>query len=191
MSANTADDERWVDMARIVESLGSQVQALADAGGREAEHVGGLGQATRSLQEALQSLSPPPGARGRAPQDQPGSNSLVGKNMVPDGLANKTGLKQWSHRHELVAGAHDEAFKVLLDWAEAQGMNALVIVLGSSGVVDAPRPAQHLYASLLMFTETGAETHSFVDNTPGENGWRRGDDWPSALIQRRCKRTRT
>lgn len=65
----TTDEQRWIEMARIVENVGGQVQALADAGGREAQRVGGLEQSTRSLQETFQGLYNRQGAGGRVPTD--------------------------------------------------------------------------------------------------------------------------
>lgn len=66
MSTNVPDDPKCLALARIIENLSGQVQALVDAGGREPE---------------------------RAP-DHLGCNSIVGKNMVPDGLTRKTGVRQ-------------------------------------------------------------------------------------------------
>lgn len=64
-------DRRWVEMARIVENLGNHTQALAEAGGREAERLGGLAQAIRTLQEAAQTMSQQRGTGGRAPHHYP------------------------------------------------------------------------------------------------------------------------
>lgn len=41
------------------------------------------------------------------------------KSVAPEGFANKTSLKQWSRRCRLVAGAKDDRFKTVLEWAEA------------------------------------------------------------------------
>lgn len=54
-------------------------------------------------------------------------NSLVGKDMFPEGLTNKTSLTRWGRRWKLVAGAKDEQFN--LDWVEAWETNAPAIVL--------------------------------------------------------------
>lgn len=59
----TARDQGWVEMARIVENLGGEVQTLVETGGREAERLGGLEEATRALQEAVHSMSPQHGTR--------------------------------------------------------------------------------------------------------------------------------
>lgn len=74
-----------------------------------------------------------------------------------------------------MAGARDERFKVLRDWAETRDTDSSTISPEASGVADAPRLAQRIYASLLMSTEAGTEAHSIVDNAPGENGL---DAWP-------------
>lgn len=47
-----------------------------------------------------------------------GSNSLVGKNVVPECLTDETGFKQRSRRCKLVAGAKDDRFKALVEWGE-------------------------------------------------------------------------
>lgn len=95
---NTPDHQR---LARIVESLSGQVQAPADAGGRDAEGVGVLEQTARSIQEPIRNLAQRQAAGAGAPKDQLGSNSLT----------NKAGFKPWSQRHKLVAGAKGEKFK--------------------------------------------------------------------------------
>lgn len=81
-----------------------------------------------------------------APQDHPGYNSFVGREVVSEDLTNKVSFKQRGRRYKLLVGAKDDRFKVLLDWAEARHMNAPTSVPESSGVVDAPRLAQHVYA---------------------------------------------
>lgn len=53
-------------------------------------------------------------------------------------------------------------------WPEVREANVPVIVPETSGVVDPPRFAQHIYSSLPMIMETGTEDHSIFDNTPGE-----------------------
>lgn len=42
-------------------------------------------------------------------------NSLIGKSVIPEGLTNKTGLKQRSRRYMLAPGANDDQFKALLE----------------------------------------------------------------------------
>lgn len=93
MATKTPDDQRWIELARIIESVGRQVQALADAGGSETERVGGLEQTNRSIQEAVQNLAQRHGAGAKAPPDHFGSDARVDKNMVPEGLTNTAGFK--------------------------------------------------------------------------------------------------
>lgn len=100
--------------------------------------------------------------------------SLVGKNLVPEGLTIKTSFKQRGRRYKLVASAEDERFKALLDLAEAQEATAPAIVPGASSIPGAEKFRQHVCASLLMSTEAGSEARSIVDNTPRENG---GEEW--------------
>lgn len=89
----------------------------------------------------------------------------MGKHVVPDGLTNKVrSFKQWSRRHKFAAGAKDERFNFVLEWAEACESNAPTIIPDARNVNYVARLAQQLYASLLMHME--AET----DNSPPENG---------------------
>lgn len=74
------------------------------------------------------------------------------------------------------AEAEDERFETLPEFAEAWETNAPTIVPETRGVLDAQKQVLHVYASLLMSTETGTEAHPIVDSTPGESGleaWRR------------------
>lgn len=47
------DDRRWIELARVIDNLIGQVQALVDTGGHEAERMTGLEQATRQIQGAV------------------------------------------------------------------------------------------------------------------------------------------
>lgn len=93
------------------------------------------------------------------------STSFAGNNVVPDGLPNKTGLKQWSCRCSLVAGAQEERFTILLEWGNTCATNA---ALGQTPRHASPRLAQHRYVGLPTSSEAGTEAQSIVDNTPGE-----------------------
>lgn len=105
-------------LAIITGNLTGQIQALADASGRESERAGGLEQTSLSIQEVVPNLAHRQEAGARSPTDHNGSSSLVGKNAVPEGLTNKTVCKQCGRRYNFMAGAEDEMFKVLLAWAE-------------------------------------------------------------------------
>lgn len=50
----------------------------------------------------------------------------VGKNVLQEGVTNKTGFKQRSQRYIVVVGTRGERFKRLVDWAETQDDNAPV-----------------------------------------------------------------
>lgn len=113
------------------------------------------------MQNAVQGLAQRQGAGAHGTDTI--SNSLVGKNVVPDGITNKTtGFKQWSRRYKLVAGAKDDRFKSLLEWAEMREPMAPSIVPDASGIHAPKLLGQHVYASLLMSTEAGTEVHSIV-----------------------------
>lgn len=173
---NPPNEGRWIELARGIENLTGQVRALADAGDREPERVSGLEQTSRQLQEAVSVMAQRQGIGASGAGERIDTNALVGKNVVPEGLTNRSSFKQWSRRYKLVAGAKDERFKVLLEWAQARDPNEPAVDPAASNVANATRLSQHIYASLLMSTESGTEAHSIVDNTPAENGleaWRR------------------
>lgn len=94
----TPDEQRWRELARVIENLTGQAQALADTGGRESERVTSLEQATHQVQEAVASLAQRQGAGACGANRRYEPNSLVGQNVVPDGLTNKANFKQWSCR---------------------------------------------------------------------------------------------
>lgn len=115
------------------------------------------------------------GTVGRTPPDHLRSHPSLGKKVVPETLANKTGFTYLSRRHKVAVGAQGERFKVLRVWAVGRDMNAPASVPETIGIGDASRFGQ-VYASLLMSTDTGTEAHSIVDNMPGDIGleaWRR------------------
>lgn len=159
-----------MELERIIVALSGQAQALADAGGADGGRVGGLKRTTRSSQEAIQSPDRRQRTGVRAPADHHGSNSLVRKYVVPEGLANKTGFEQRGHRCKFVAQAEGERFNTFLAWSDTGETSAPTIVPESGGVVEAQSFAQHVYASLLMRTETGTDARSMVGSTLGENG---------------------
>lgn len=105
---------------RVIENLSAQAHALADASGRESERVTGLEGITRQIEEALAGLAQRQGSGAAPGGERHKSHSLVGKSMVPEGLAHRTSFKQWSRRYKLVAGAKDERFKMLPEWVEAR-----------------------------------------------------------------------
>lgn len=82
-----------MELARIIESLSGQIQALTDMGSRLAERGGGLSQTTCSIQEAVQNLARRQGTGARASTHHLGSNPFVGENRLPQGLINTTGSK--------------------------------------------------------------------------------------------------
>lgn len=101
MPTKVPEDRRWLELACTIEGLSGRVQASVDPGGRESERVCGLEPTTRSMQEAVQNLAQRQGAGASSPTDFFGFNSFVDKNVEPDGLASKTGLKQCSRRYSV------------------------------------------------------------------------------------------
>lgn len=69
-----------------------------------------------------------------------------------------------------VGGAKDDQFKALLEWSRIMGADGTNHRSRDKRHSGAWRLGQHLYASLLMSTESGTEAHSIVDSTPGEHG---------------------
>lgn len=139
---------------------------------REAERLGDLRAGDVVPAGSIPRIVPTAGGRG---PDSARSRIQLTR-WRPDCLSSKRGFKQRRRRYKVVAGAEDARCKVILDWAEMRDTNAPTIVPESSGVVDVPRLAQHVFASLFLRTETGTEAPSIVDRTPGENGleaWRR------------------
>lgn len=138
------DDQRWINLARIIESLSGQVRALADAGGREAERACGLEQAACRVQETVAYLAQRQGTRAGSTGDRHESNPDVRDNLTPEALTSKMGFKQWGRRCKLVAAAKDERFEVLPLRAESKKMSAPTVVSQSSSVLVAPRTCSKL-----------------------------------------------
>lgn len=98
-------------------SLGSQKttsgwSSILEGLGGEASALDSLEQITRQIQEAVQGL-----AQGLVTGARDTGELL-------QGLMDKASLKQWSHCYKLVAGARDERFNRLLQWAQAWEPNA-------------------------------------------------------------------
>lgn len=89
--ATCPGNQRWLELARVIENLGGQVRALADVGGHEFERVTGLEQTARQIQEAVAGLAQRQGAEAGSSGEQQESNPLVGKNMI---LTNKPSFKR-------------------------------------------------------------------------------------------------
>lgn len=82
-TAGAADDERWQQLARVIENLSGQVHQLADAGGRESERVTTLEQTARQIQETVAGFAQRQGTGAGPGGDRLESNSLVGKMLSP------------------------------------------------------------------------------------------------------------
>lgn len=93
MSTNVPDGQQRFELPRIADNLGGQVEAFADAGGREPERVGELEQTTRSIQEAVENLAQRQGAGAGSPRGHFAYNAIVNNNVMPESLTNKTGFK--------------------------------------------------------------------------------------------------
>lgn len=106
------DDQRWLELARVIEDLSRQVHALADTRGRSSMRVGGLEKTTCKIQEAVAGLAQWQGTGANHCGEREESNPLVGKHVVPEGLTSTTTFKQWSRRYKLLAGAQDERTRV-------------------------------------------------------------------------------
>lgn len=170
----TLDGQKWRELARVIEVLSAQVQSLTDTGNRETERVTGLEQVTRQVQEAFANLAHRQGTGAQNGGERHEYNALVGKIVVPEGLANKPVFKQWGPRYKLVAGGKDEWFKTLLGWAEGHDTNAPTVAPEASNGAGAAKLAQHLYASLLMSKEAGTEAHSIAAIPRWRTAWRPG-----------------
>lgn len=110
------------------------------------------------------------------PTDQFEPNSRIRKNVMLEGLTNKSELKLRTRGSKLVAGAEDEGFKTHMACADAREMNAPISFAETSGAVNAQRFAQHIYTNMPVSTGSGTENHAIADNMRGENGiesWRR------------------
>lgn len=83
--STTPDDQRWTELVRVIENLSAQVHAFADAGGRESDRVTGLEGTTRQIQAAVPGLTHRQGSGAAPSGERYESNSLVGKNVVPEG----------------------------------------------------------------------------------------------------------
>lgn len=111
----TNGDQRWRELVRVIGTLSAQVQHLTETGGHEMRHQ--LEQATRHIQEAVANLAQRQGTGALGGSERYESSSVVGKNVVPEGVAKKASFKQWSRRYVLVAGGKDVRLKVFLEWA--------------------------------------------------------------------------
>lgn len=116
-AGNKQEEEGRQQLAGVIENLTGQVHGFAEAGGHESERVIGLEHAARQIQETAAGLAQRQGTWAGARGERYESNSLLGKNVFPEGFTDKTSCKQWSRRYKLVAGATDEIFKVLLECA--------------------------------------------------------------------------
>lgn len=97
-TTGTLDEQPWRELARVIETLSGQVQALVNMGGGEADRATSLDQATRQVQETVANFAQRQGAGAGGARERQESNSLVGKNVVPKGLTNKANFMQWSRR---------------------------------------------------------------------------------------------
>lgn len=88
-STTTTGDQRWMELARIIESLSGQVLALDEAGGRESERVGGIEQAIRLIQKAIQNMAQWQGREPRRRQNITGPTHLSENNIVPEASPTK------------------------------------------------------------------------------------------------------
>lgn len=78
--------------------------------------------------------------------------------------------------YKMLASARENEFKGVLAWAETHDPSVQEIVREASGLVCAPRVAQHIYASLFTSMDVSTEAHSMQDGTfvdDGHEGWRR------------------
>lgn len=57
MLLTTPDDQRWQDVACVIETFTGQAQALSNMGSRESQRVTRFGQATCQIEEAVASLA--------------------------------------------------------------------------------------------------------------------------------------
>lgn len=101
-------EERWIELARVVEALNGQARALADAGEGEAEKALGLEQATRQLHNTIAGMAHWQVTGAGPAGERSESNSIVVKIVVPEGLTNRTSFKQWNRRYKLVARSKDD-----------------------------------------------------------------------------------
>lgn len=118
--------------------------------------MNGLERATQTVQSLVQSIPRQQGTGSSGIGGHVESNSLVGKNLVLEGLRNKVAFKQRSRRDKLVAGAMDERFKALFTLAEAHDTNTQTVDHVVNGTSGAQKLSQHFYASLLTSAEAGA-----------------------------------
>lgn len=140
-------------------------------GGHESELASGPEHTPRQPHQTVAAMAERQGTGASNAGERLESNSLVRRNVAPEGLTNKTSFKQRAR----VAGATDETFKVLLGWVRAREPNALAIIPESSSMVVASRLAQHVHASLLMSRGRSRGTLHCRQYT-GEKGleaWRR------------------
>lgn len=107
-TTNVPKEPRWLELARVIVNLSGHVRLGLP-------RVGGLEQITRSIQEAVQSSAQLPGAETSSPADHNGSNSFVGKRVVPEGATNKADFEQWSRRYNFEAESNDDRLNDVLD----------------------------------------------------------------------------
>lgn len=113
------NDRRWLELARVIENLAGQVQALADAESPASERVTVFEQTAHQIQDVVAGLAQGQGPGAGSAGECWGSTLFIGKNMVPERLTNNTGFEQWDRGCKLVAVATDERLKVLLERVEA------------------------------------------------------------------------
>lgn len=186
-ATNVPDEHRWAELSRGMASPSGQIQALV-VGVMDSERVGGLEQTIYSVQEAIQNMAQRHGAGTRMPAHHFGFNSFVGKTMVSQGAINMFYVKHRKLRCKSVVGAKDESFKAFLEWTKnTRKTNAATIVSETSGVVDALRLAQHIYASLPMNMETGAKPIPLPTTSQVRTDQTHGGNLSNVSVQRRLK----
>lgn len=138
---NAPDEGRWLELAQVIEHFTGQVRALADL---ESERALGFEQTSGHLQEAVWAMEHRQGTGANGAGERMESNSLVGKNAIPEGPSNRSSFKPLSRRYTLGAGAKDERFNVLLERAEAREPNAPAVNPAAGNKASAARLAQHI-----------------------------------------------
>lgn len=82
-----------MEFVRILEREGGQVQALADAGGRESQRVESLEHTTHQNEEVVQSMAQRQETGAGSSGERNKTTARIGTTLVLDSLTDKTGFK--------------------------------------------------------------------------------------------------
>lgn len=92
-----------MELAQIIQKVGSQAQALAGAGGKESEQLASPEQTTHQIQDVERRMAQQEGIGATEAEDA--YSSVARKKLILEGLTNETSSTKWSRRYKMAACA--------------------------------------------------------------------------------------